>query len=368
MRILFKRWATPLALTATVTCVVLLSWARPLRAQTDVAPAVANLEFREIGPAIMGGRIADIAVVETKPQIFYVGTASGGVWRTRNHGTSWEPLFDDQPTASIGDVTLAPSNPNVIWVGTGEPQNRQSSPWGNGVYKSTDAGRTWKHMGLDDTRHIGRIVIHPTNPNIVYVAAVGHLWGPNENRGVYRTLDGGETWDNVLYVDENTGAIDLAMDPDDANTVFAAMYQRRRTGYGFNGGGPGSGIYRTTDGGDIWKELTDGLPEGDKGRIGLDIYRRDGNLVYAVVEADKRDPGRPFGGPQQPGERESGVYRSTDRGETWEWVSGTNPRPMYYSQIRIDPTDSERIYVLGTQLMVSDDGRSPCPVDRSERL
>jgi photosystem II stability/assembly factor-like uncharacterized protein len=356
MRILFKRWATPLALTATVTCVVLLSWARPLRAQTDVAPAVANLEFREIGPAIMGGRIADIAVVETKPQIFYVGTASGGVWRTRNHGTSWEPLFDDQPTASIGDVTLAPSNPNVIWVGTGEPQNRQSSPWGNGVYKSTDAGRTWKHMGLDDTRHIGRIVIHPTNPNIVYVAAVGHLWGPNENRGVYRTLDGGETWDNVLYVDENTGAIDLAMDPDDANTVFAAMYQRRRTGYGFNGGGPGSGIYRTTDGGDIWKELTDGLPEGDKGRIGLDIYRRDGNLVYAVVEADKRDPGRPFGGPQQPGERESGVYRSTDRGETWEWVSGTNPRPMYYSQIRIDPTDSERIYVLGTQLMVSDDG------------
>jgi photosystem II stability/assembly factor-like uncharacterized protein len=334
-----------------------LSGLQTLAAQTDVGSAVANLEFREIGPAIMGGRIADIAVVESKPQIFYVGTASGGLWKTNNHGTSWQPLFDEQPTASIGDVTLAPSNPNVIWVGTGEPQNRQSSPWGNGVYKSTDAGRTWKHMGLDDTRHIGRIVIHPSNPNVVYVAAVGHLWGPNEDRGVYRTSDGGETWEKVLYVDENTGAIDLAMHPGDGNTLFAAMYQRRRTGFGFNGGGPGSGIYRTIDGGSTWEELTEGLPEGDKGRIGLDVYRRDGNLVYAVVEADARNPVRSFGGPQQPaGERKSGVFRSTDRGETWEKVSSTNPRPMYYSQIRIDPNDSERIYVLGTQLAVSDDG------------
>jgi photosystem II stability/assembly factor-like uncharacterized protein len=336
---------------------LVLSGTQVLHAQTDVETAVADLKFREIGPAVMGGRIADIAAVESKPQIFYVGTASGGVWRTKNHGTSWEPLFDDQPAASIGDVTLAPSNPNVIWVGTGEPQNRQSSPWGNGVYKSTDGGGTWNHMGLDDTRHIGRIVIHPTNPDIVFVAAVGHLWGPNEERGVYRTLDGGQTWERVLYVDENTGAIDLAMDPGDANTVFAAMYQRRRTGFGFNGGGPGSGIYRTTDGGNTWKELTNGLPEGDKGRIGLDIYRRDGNLVYAVVEADKRSPTRSFGGPQgSSGERQSGVYRSTDRGETWERMSNTNPRPMYYSQIRIDPNNPERIYVLSTQLMVSDDG------------
>lgn len=317
--------------------------------------AVASLEFRSIGPAVMGGRIADLAVVESRPQTFYVGTASGGLWKTTNHGTSWEPLFDDQTTASIGDVTLAPSNPNVIWVGTGEPQNRQSSPWGNGVYKSVDGGRTFSHMGLTETHHVGRIVVHPRNPDVVYVAAVGHLWGPNPERGVYRSTDGGETWEKVLYVDENTGAIDLVMDPDDPNTLFAAMYQRMRTGYGFNGGGPGSGIYRTLDGGDSWHELTEGLPDGDMGRIGLDVYRRDGNLVYAIVEADKRDPTQGFGGAQS-GARMSGVFRSRDRGETWERMSTTNPRPMYYSQIRIDPNNPERIYVLGTQLFVSDDG------------
>ena len=148
----------------------------------------------------MGGRIADLAVVEAKPQVFYIGTASGGVWKTVNHGTSWTPLFDDQPNGSIGDVTLHQANPNLIWVGTGEPQNRQSSPWGDGVYKSTDAGNTWTHMGLDETKHIGRILIHPRNPDIVYVAAVGDLWGPNEERGVYRTRDGGQTWDNILYI------------------------------------------------------------------------------------------------------------------------------------------------------------------------
>jgi photosystem II stability/assembly factor-like uncharacterized protein len=338
-------------------------------AQTDVGTAVAGLQYRELGPAVMGGRIADLAVVESKPQIFYVGTASGGLWKTTNHGTTWEPLFDDQPTASIGDVTLAPSNPNIVWVGTGEPQNRQSSPWGNGVYKSTDAGRTWTHMGLEDTHHIGRIVIHPTDPNIVYVAAVGHLWGPNDERGVFRTHDGGESWEKVLFVDGNTGAIDLAMDPGDVNTVFAAMYQRRRTGWGFNGGGPGSGIYRTLDGGDSWQELNDGLPDGDMGRIGLDVFRRDGNLVYATVEADARVPSQGFGGgPQSAGERKTGVYRSTDRGDSWEKISDTNPRPMYYSQIRIDPNDPERVYVLGTQLAISEDGGKTFRNDGAQQI
>jgi photosystem II stability/assembly factor-like uncharacterized protein len=324
------------------------------RSQPRIEQAVAGLEWRPLGPAVTGGRIADVAVVESRPATFFVGTASGGVWKTVNHGTSWEPLFDDQPTASIGDVTLAPSNPHIVWVGTGEPQNRQSSPWGNGVYKSTDGGGTWTHAGLDDTHHIGRIIIHPGNPDIVYVAAVGHLWGPNSERGVFKTSDGGGNWEKVLFVDENTGAIDLATDPGDPETLFAAMYQRRRTGFGFNGGGPGSGIYRTTDGGANWRELTDGLPPGVKGRIGLDVYRRDGNLVYAVVEADPR---RSFGTPAPPNERPmGGVFRSTDRGETWEQMSGTNPRPMYYSQIRIDPNDPERIYLGGTQLMVSEDG------------
>ncbi|MCY3611194.1 MAG: hypothetical protein OXH51_06630 [Gemmatimonadetes bacterium] len=328
----------------------------PAAAQTTLETAVSHLQYREIGPALMGGRIADLAVVESKPQVFYIATGTGGVWKTENHGTSWTPLFDDQPTSSIGDVTLDQSNPNLVWVGTGEPQNRQSSGWGNGVYKSTDAGNTWRHMGLDATRHIGRILIHPRNPDIVYVAAVGDLWGPNEERGVFRTHDGGETWENVLHIDEHTGAIDLAMDPGDPNTIFAAMYQRQRTGWGFNGGGPGSGLYRTFDGGDSWTELTEGLPEGDKGRIGVDIFRQDGNVVYALIEADARSPDAGFFGGGGGGDRQSGLYRSLDRGDTWEKMSNTNPRPMYYSQVRIDPTNVDRIYVLGTNLMVSDDG------------
>ncbi len=300
-----------------------------------------GLEFRSIGPATMGGRVADIAVDEANPSTFYVGTATGGLWKTTNHGASFEPVFDDQPTSSIGDVTLAPSNPDIVWVGTGEPQNRQSSPWGVGVFKSLDGGATWTHVGLEETRHISRIQIHPTSPEIVYVAAVGHLWGPNPERGVYRTTDGGATWEKVLYVDEQTGAIDLAMDPQDPRILYAAMYQRRRTNFGFNGGGPGGAIYRTRDGGATWQELTEGLPEGDMGRIGLDIYRGDPRIVYAIVEAM--------------GDAE-GVYRSADRGATWEQVSETNPRPMYYSQIRIDPTDPQRIYLGGTSFYISSDG------------
>lgn len=324
----------------------------PASGQLSLEEAIAHLHYREIGPALMGGRIADLAVVEARPQTFYIGTGTGGVWRTDNHGTSWTPLFDDQPSSSIGDVTVDQSNPNVVWVGTGEPQNRQSSGWGDGVYKSTDRGESWTHMGLRETKHIGRILIHPRDPDIVWVAAVGNLWAPNPERGVYRTRDGGESWELVLHIDDDTGAIDLAMDPGDPNTIFAAMYQRRRTGFGFNGGGPGSGLYRTHDGGDSWVELTEGLPSGDKGRIGVDVFRGNGSLVYALVEADARRAGGGGGG----GARQSGLYRSTDRGDSWEKVSDTNPRPMYYSQVRIDPSNPNRIYVLGTQLMVSDDG------------
>ncbi|MFQ5742899.1 MAG: hypothetical protein ACE5HV_04840 [Acidobacteriota bacterium] len=307
----------------------------------DLAAALSSLEWRNIGPAIMGGRVSDFAVVESNPAVFFVGTATGGVWKTVNGGTSFEPLFDDQPTSSIGDVTISQSNPNLIWVGSGEPQNRQSSPYGNGVYKSIDGGRSWSHMGLYESRHISRIRIDPTDNNTVFVAAVGQLWGANEERGVFRSKDGGASWEKVLYVDENTGAIDLAMDPNDPETLFAAMYQRRRTSWGFNGGGPGSGIYRTRDGGASWQELTEGLPRGQKGRIGLDIYRRDGNLVYALVEAGRND---------------RGVYRSTDRGDTWEHLNTTNSRPMYYSQIRIDPNNPERIYLGGSSLYRTDDG------------
>ena len=303
--------------------------------------AIDGLALRELGPAVMGGRISDLAVDERSPRTFYVGFASGGLWKTTSDGMSWEPVFDDQSTASIGAVSLAPSNPNVVWVGTGEPQNRQSSPWGIGVFRSTDGGRTWRHLGLEETRHIARIAVHPGDPDVAWVAAVGHLWGPNEERGVYRTTDGGETWERVLYVDEDTGAIDLVMDPGDPKTLFAAMYQRRRTGFGFAAGGGGSGIWRTLDGGDSWTRLEEGLPDADMGRIGLDVYRRDGNLVYATVEA------------QEDG---TGLYRSDDRGETWEKVSDRNPRPMYFSLVRIDPRNPERIYLGGVSLSISDDG------------
>ncbi len=326
-------------------------------AQTpDQVATVANaLEWREIGPTIMGGRISDLAVVESDPSVFYAATATAGIWKTENAGITFAPIFDNEVTASVGDVTVAPSNPNVVWVGTGEPQNRQSSPWGNGVYRSTDAGGSWTHLGLENTHHISRIQVHPREPDVAYVAAMGHLWGSNPERGVYRTTDGGQTWERVLFIDANTGAIDLAMDPNDPQTLFAAMYQRQRKAWGFNGGGPGSGIYRTTDGGDNWVELTEGLPLGDKGRIGLDIYRRDGNFICALVEADARMPGQGFG-QSADDDVENGVYCSTDRGETWEHRSTTNNRPMYYSQIRIDPNDPERMYLGGASMYRTSDG------------
>ena len=210
----------------------------------------------------MGGRVDDFAVVESNPSIVYAGTASAGVWKTINAGTTWTPIFDAEAVSTIGDVTLAPSDPSIVWVGTGEPNNRQSSSWGNGVYKSTDAGRTWRHVGLRETHHIGRIAIHPTNPDIVYVAAVGRLWGPNKERGVFKTSDGGDTWQHVLAINEDTGVVDIVMNPQSPDTVYAAAYQRRRTVFGFAGSGPHGGIHKTTDGGKTWKKLERGLPWG----------------------------------------------------------------------------------------------------------
>ena len=300
---------------------------------------VNNLTWRSIGPANMAGRIDDFAVVESNPFIVYVGTASGGIWKTTNNGVTWKPIFDDQITSTIGNIDVAPSNPGVLWVGTGEANNRQSSSWGNGVYKSTDGGNTWHHMGLENTHHIGRVRIDPKNPDVVYIAATGHLWGSNEERGVYKTTDGGKTWEKVLYVNENTGCIDLAIDHENNNIVYAAMYQRQRKGYGFIGGGPGSGLYKTVDAGKTWKKLGEGLPKGDAGRIGIDIFRSDPNIVYAVYE-----------------HREGGIFRSEDKGETWTKMSDTNPRPMYYSKIRIDPNNDQRLWVLGASMYTSYDG------------
>jgi photosystem II stability/assembly factor-like uncharacterized protein len=310
-------------------------------AQELVTRALEGLEFREIGPAVMGGRVSSLAVVESNPTIFYAGIATGGVWLTENDGMSWKPLFDDQPCASIGAVAVHAENPDLVWVGTGEPQNRQSSPYGCGVFRSMDGGDTWQNLGLFESRHVGQIKLHPTDPDVAYVAAVGDLFAANDQRGVYRTLDGGTTWQKMLFVDEHTGAIDLAMDPRDPNTLFAAMYQRRRTSFGFSASGGGSGLYRSRDGGVSWAELTEGLPTGEKGRIGIDVYRGDGSILYVTVEA---------------GDDEGGVFRSDDRGDSWSRVSTQNPRPMYFSLIRIDPNDSNHLYLGGTSLSASDDG------------
>lgn len=303
-----------------------------------------GLQWRSIGPAATGGRISDIAVVRNaaRPAEVYVGTASGGIFKSVNEGVSWTPIFDRAGgMMSIGALAVAPSNHQLVWAGTGEANNRQSSSWGDGVYRSVDGGANWQRAGLEETRHIGRIAIQPDDSNVVYVAAAGHLWGSNPERGVFKTADGGNTWKKVLYRDENTGAIDLAMDPKDPKVVFAALYQRQRKGWGFNGGGPGSGIFRTTDGGATWTELHKGLPNGDKGRIGLAISPLDHRVVYAVLEAEQ-----------------GGVFRSNDAGETWEHLSPLNPRPMYYSRIVLDPKDANRVYLMGSNrgLYMSDDG------------
>ncbi|MFM7323193.1 MAG: VPS10 domain-containing protein, partial [Armatimonadota bacterium] len=244
---------------------------------------------------------------------------------------------------------IAPSNPNIVWVGTGESNNRQSSSWGNGVYRSTDAGKTWKHLGLADTHHIGRVVVHPTNPDIAWVAAGGRLWGPSEDRGVYKTVDGGQTWEKSLHIDVDTGATDIVIDPADPEHLVAATYQRRRTPFGIAGGGPGSGIHVSRDGGKTWVRSTKGLPEKDLGRIGLDIYRKDGKVLYALVESEN-------GGSTQSPTGNGGLYRSNDGGVSWERMSGTNPRPMYFSQVRIDPNDDQKIWVLGVSPYISKDG------------
>ncbi|HXV60990.1 MAG TPA: hypothetical protein VEK15_09880, partial [Vicinamibacteria bacterium] len=245
-----------------------------------------------------------------------------------------------QETSSIGDVAVAPSDPDILWVGTGEPNNRQSSTFGRGVYRSLDGGATFSSMGLSDTHHIGKVLVHPTDPSRVYVAALGALWSQSEERGVYRTTNGGGSWERVLFVDRDTGAVTLAMDPVNPDVLYAATYQRRRVPWGFDGGGPGSGIYRSTDGGENWQKLTEGIPAGPLGRIGIAVSRADPGVVYALIEHAE----------------ESGLYRSADRGGSFERINEINPRPMYYSKVILDPNDGERIYVLGSSFHVSDDG------------
>ena len=339
-----RQFTTAAALVAALTATALAQGPAPvtpvMTTDSRGTGPFDRLHFRNIGPATPSGRVDDLAVLESNPAIFYVAGATSGVWKTENMGTTFTPVFDHEGSASVGDIALAPTDPNLLWVGTGENNNRQSSSWGDGVYKTTDGGRTWKNMGLTASKQIARIIVDPVDFDIVYVAALGDLWGAGGERGVYKTTDGGSNWHRVLHVDDDTGATELVMDPHNNKVLYAATYQRRRQPWGMNGGGPGSAIWKSTDAGITWIKLENGVPEGDKGRIGLDIYRSNPNVLYAKIEHAT----------------ESGTYRTDDAGASWRKLSNENPRPMYFSQIRIDPQTDSRIYSLGVSLNVSDDG------------
>ena len=436
----------------------------PKDPRTLPAAFVKSLNWRSIGPSSMGGRIVDLAVVESDPCVFYVATASGGLFKTVNNGVTFEAQFQFEDSISIGDVCVAPSNPDIVWVGTGEQNGRNSVSWGNGVYKSTDGGKTWNNMGLKKSFQVGRMAIHPKNPDIVYVGTLGRLWGQNEERGVYKTIDGGKTWERILFVDDATGCIDLVLSPADPNTILAAMYERQRDA--FDGGDPvkkwgwGSGLFKSTDAGKSWKRVTNGLPSVKVGRIGVSYLKSNPKVVFAIVDSEKIGsapkgtkqpalmgisggvggtstlaritPGGPaekaglqdgdtilavadkkvesyddliatirahsagdtvevkakrgdktvkvkltyasrggsggfsarLGGQaansqdkQGPeGFQCGGIYKSVDGGETWKRINSLNPRPFYFSQIRVDPNDEKILFVLGINLWQSTDG------------
>jgi photosystem II stability/assembly factor-like uncharacterized protein len=406
-------------------------------------PLLAAFHFRSVGPASMGGRIDDIAVSESDPNVIYIGYATGGVFKSENNAVSFEPVFETYGTASVGDIAIHPTNANVVYIGTGEANNRQTSTFGDGVYKTIDGGKTFTKLGLTETQTIARIVIDPRNPEIVYLASPGHLFGPSPDRGIYKTTDGGKTWNKIKFIDDDTGFTDIALDPSNSNIIYAASYQRRRSGCCFNGGGPGSGIWKSTDGGKNWTRLTgNGLPPGTYGRIALDVSRSNPNVVYAQVEAGDvggpmltratepaaateatppgaaavtppgaqrgtagggagtgrgqpevaggapggrggpsfdwcnnggpahgyvagRGGGAPGAEPPQapPGwtppaldPKRSGILRSENKGNTWTFVSNCDARPMYFSQLRIDPTSDKTIYVAGLPVAKSLDG------------
>src|SRR6267378_3988066 len=323
---------------------------------TEVSPVGAsdslnNLKFRNLGPSVAGGRVAAVVGVPGDRNLYYVGAAAGGVWKTLDGGDSWEAVFKEQPTASIGAVALAPSNPNVVWVGTGEGNPRNDVVDGGGVFMSPDAGKTWQLMGLRDVGQITRIVIDPTNPDVVLVAALGHVWGPNPERGVFRTADGGKTWQKVLFVNDTTGATDLIMVPGNPRLLFAAMWQFVRYPWELVSGGAGSGIYRSKDGGLMWERLREGLPPSPLGRIAVATGPTNPNHVYALVET-----------------KQGMLWDSKDQGDHWTKVSdfhGLSARPFYFSLLHVSPVDDRKVFFSSYLLLRSDDGgKTTTPIDR----
>lgn len=308
---------------------------------SPVSSALSNLNWRSIGPALMGGRVADIEGVPGDPNTVYVATGSGGIFKTTNGGIDWTPIFDRQNTMSVGDIALEPGNPDVIWVGTGESNVRNSVSFGDGVYKSTDGGKTWKHLGLKDTNTISKIVVSPKNPDIAYVAAVGHAWGENEERGVFMTTDGGKTWTKTLYIDNQHGASDLEIDPVNPNILYAGMWRFERKPWTFTSGSEKGGVYRSIDGGRTWNKLEKGLPKMI-GRIGLSVSQSNPNVVYAMLEA-----------------KEGTLYRSDDKGENFRQVYKNQNivgRGFYYTRVKVDPTDENKVYAVASPLFKSLDG------------
>ena len=309
--------------------------------KSPLEEAFSRLEYRSIGPAIMGGRIADVEGVPGDANVVYVASASGGLWKTTNGGVTWKPLFERQGTLSLGDIALAPSNPEVVWVGTGESNVRNSVSFGDGVYRSTDGGKTWQHMGLKDTERISAIAIHPQNPDIVYIGALGHAFGPNEERGVFMTTDGGKTWTKTLYIDNQHGVADLEIDPTNPNILYAGMWSFERKPWTHRSGSEKGGVYKSIDGGRTWNKLTNGLPKLI-GRIGIRVAPSNPNVVYAIMEA-----------------KDGTLYRSDDRGETFKMVSKQDSivsRGFYYTTVRVDPTNENRVYAVASTLFVSVDG------------
>ena len=333
-----------------LTLALTLSVAVPARPQDNSDPGelstetLSGLELRAIGPALMGGRIADIAVSPRDSSTWYLAVGSGNVWKTENSGITWQPIFDDQASYSIGDIALDPSNPDIVWVGTGENVSGRHVGWGDGVYKSLDGGKNWQNMGLENSEHIGKILVDPRGGETVFVAAEGPLWSSGGDRGLYKTIDGGKTWKSVLTIDDDTGVTDVEVDPRDPNVMYAATYQRRRSVWSLLAGGPGSGIHKSTDGGETWHRLENGLPTSDMGKIGLAVSPADPDVVYATIEANDED---------------KGFYRSLDRGGSWEkrnsYISnGTGPH--YYQEIEASPHDVGTVYQMDVFIHVTRDG------------
>jgi photosystem II stability/assembly factor-like uncharacterized protein len=339
-----KKTILSILITALLSVIVTFSFAQEKESDPLSAKTFADFKFRSIGPAFMSGRIADIAIHPDNQSIWYVAVGSGGVWKTVNSGVSWTAIFDDQKVYSIGCVTIDPKNPHIVWVGTGENVGGRHVGFGDGIYKSSDGGKTWENMGLKKSEHISKIIVHPENSDIVWVAAQGPLWAKGGERGFYKTTDGGKTWKKTLGDEEWVGATDVVIDPRNPDILYAATWQRHRNVAAYMGGGPGTAIYRSDDGGETWKKLTKGLPKNDMGKIGLAISPQQPDVLYAAIELERRT---------------GAIYRTTDRGESWVEMSKTvsgGTGPHYYQELYASPHQFDKIYLADYSMRVSDDG------------